>query len=200
MSLGELGGRRCPRRRRLRRTPPAGNRERGRHGGFLRFGLRCRGRAGRLARLVVGRRGGGPGRITPPAFTRAKECVPAVNAALALAGGLAVLALAEVAAFETVRARRLHVRVPQLRPAEQRMRRLGWIVTAAGAVLTVAGAIGLVLLVANARSTLFLYVGRPVVVLVGLLFLQPAIGMGPVGLALVVGAARSVGGGRSETT
>ena len=104
---------------------------------------------------------------SPPAFTRAKECARSVNAALALAGGLTVLALAEVAAFETVRARRLHVRVRQLRPAEQRMRRLGWIVTAAGAVLTVAGAIGLVLLVADARSTLFLYVGRPVVASLG---------------------------------
>jgi hypothetical protein len=64
-------------------------------------------------------------------------------------------------------------------------------VTAAGAVLTIAGALALLLLVADPGSTLFLYVDRPVVVLAGLLLLQPAIAMILVGRALSLAAPRT---------
>ena len=61
-------------------------------------------------------------------------------------------------------------------------------VTAAGAALAIAGATALVLLVADPRSTLFLYVDRPVAVLFGLLLLEPAVAMILVGRALSLAA------------
>jgi hypothetical protein len=62
--------------------------------------------------------------------------------------------------------------------------RLATGVTVTGGVLTAGGLIAVVLLVADPDSTLFLYVGRGVVGLIGLIALVPAIGLLAAGLAL----------------
>jgi hypothetical protein len=94
-----------------------------------------------------------------------------VFGAAGLAGGAVLL----VAAGEVL-GRRLG---GQAGPAERRtvgrLRNLGRGLTILGSLLTVGGLIGLALLVADPESTLFLYVGRPVVVLAGLLLVLPAI-------------------------
>jgi hypothetical protein len=55
------------------------------------------------------------------------------------------------------------------------LRLLAAAVTALGSALTVAGLVGIALLTADPHAPLFLYVGRPVVVLAGLLLLLPAV-------------------------
>lgn len=131
-----------------------------------------------------------------PSFARSRQCPSALNRRTLPAGAIVVLAVAAVAGSEVLRARRrAELRPPVTRPAE-RVRRLGLVVTVAGVVLATAGAAALVLLVADPRSTLFLYVDRPVAVLFGLLLLQPAIAMILVGRAVSV--AGSLGGTNGE--
>jgi hypothetical protein len=124
-----------------------------------------------------------------PSFARSRACPDALNRRLFLVGALVVLDVAAVAGFEASRARRRAAMRPPAKPTADRVHRLGLIVTVAGALLATAGAAALVLLVADPRSTLFLYVDRPVAVLLGLLLLQPAIAMILVGRALILAAA-----------
>ena len=63
---------------------------------------------------------------------------------------------------------------------------LGTVVTLLGGLLTVAGLTGIALLTADPDATLFLYVSRPTVVLLGLLLLLPAV------LLVVLGRGASV--------
>jgi peptidoglycan/LPS O-acetylase OafA/YrhL len=70
--------------------------------------------------------------------------------------------------------------------AAQRIARLGGITSLVGAGLTLAGVVGIVLLVADADSTLFLYTDRAVVAVVGLIVLVPAIVLIALGRALVL--------------
>jgi len=53
-------------------------------------------------------------------------------------------------------------------------------------VLSIAGVVAIVALVADADSTLFLYVDRPVVGVVGLIVLMPTIALFVIGRALVL--------------
>ncbi len=109
---------------------------------------------------------------------RTVRCPAAVNRRVVASGSLAVAAIAVVAAGEALGRRRPRQQRPQ-RPPEmlvtRRVRRLGTGLTALGSTLTVAGLSGLGLLVADPRSSLFLYVSRTAVALAGLLLVLPAV-------------------------
>jgi peptidoglycan/LPS O-acetylase OafA/YrhL len=70
------------------------------------------------------------------------------------------------------------------------LRALGAWVTGIGAALTVAGVIGLIVLLANPDAALFLYVDRWVVAIIGMLVLVPAIALAAGGRALMLIADR----------
>ena len=117
---------------------------------------------------------------------RTLRCPGAVNARIVTSGGLALAAVALVAAGELAAlgsARRAGSAGPG--PA-RRLELLGTAVTILGGLLTAAGLAAIALLVADPRAPLFLYVSRPVVVLAGLLLLLPAI------LLIVLGRAVSM--------
>lgn len=119
-----------------------------------------------------------------PRLLRTLECPDAVNTRSLIAG---VLGAAGVAAFVAATAlRRSRATAPP--PSNQivRLRKLGLAVTVSGAVLVVAGLAALGVLLANSDATLFVYVGRPLVAILGLIVLAPV-------LALLVG-------GRALTT
>ena len=119
-------------------------------------------------------------------LVRTLRCPGAVNGRIVISGGLALAAVALVAAGE----------LAALRPARRagsagpgparRLKLLGTAVTILGGLLTAAGLAAIALLVADPRAPLFLYVSRPVVVLAGLLLLLPAI------VLIVVGRAASM--------
>lgn len=121
----------------------------------------------------------------PPAsgagsLTRTEKCPTAVNARTAWAGGL-VVAAAVVAVLSWPR------RATSSGAAKRRdvTRRLAISILSVGCALTVAGLVGISLVVANPNATLFLYVDRPVVVLIGLLLLAPAVALIFAGWALI---------------
>lgn len=108
-------------------------------------------------------------------LVRTLRCPDAVNGRIVTSGGLALGAVALVSAGEFV-ARRPARRVrPALRGPARRLRLLGTAVTILGGLLTAGGLAGIIMLVADPRAALFLYVSRPVVVLAGLLLILPAI-------------------------
>jgi hypothetical protein len=106
---------------------------------------------------------------------RTVRCPGAVNARLLGAAVLAGGAVLLVVAGEVLGRRLGGQAGPAARRTVGRLRNLGRGLTILGSLLTVGGLIGLALLVADPDSTLFLYVGRPVVVLAGLLLVLPAI-------------------------
>ncbi len=67
-----------------------------------------------------------------------------------------------------------------------RLVRLGRITSFVGAILTLAGIVAVVLLVADADSTLFLYTDRLVVGVVGLIVLVPTASLVVIGRALTI--------------
>lgn len=119
------------------------------------------------------------------ALVRTNRCPTAINQRIVLASVLGALGV--VAAMfgrfrmtggrPTSRAGRL--------PADQIVR-LGRATTWIGAALSVAGVVAIVVLVADADSTLFLYVDRLVVGVVGLIVLIPTIALFVIGRALVL--------------
>ena len=120
------------------------------------------------------------------ALVRTTRCPDAVNARIVVAAMLgATSALAALA----VLARRRHDGrrdAPTAERARARLGRLGRITTGVGAVLTLAGAVAVVLLVADADSTLFLYTDRFVVAVVGLIVLVPTIALVVIGRAVTI--------------
>ena len=129
---------------------------------------------------------------------RTQECVDAVNARVV---GAALLATGAVAAFGAAAV--LGARRPD-RPvtgSARRLRRLGTAVTVLGVLLTVGGLIGIALLVADPNATLFLYVDRSVVVLLGFLLLLPALVLVALGRgASMLAEYLADGGATDETT
>jgi hypothetical protein len=118
------------------------------------------------------------------ALVRTSRCPDAVNGRLVVAGvlgGLAILAAAVVAV--TLRMRQRSLTVSEV---HRRILRLGRQTSWLGAVLTLAGMLALVVMVADADSTLFLYVDRLVVALVGLIVLVPTIALFVIGRALTI--------------
>ena len=104
---------------------------------------------------------------------RTNDCVGAVNAHIVVSTVLTLGALAAFAINAVMGSRRLP-RVARSGPA-RRLHVLGTVVTLVGGLLTVAGLFGIALLTADPDATLFLYVSRPTVVLLGLLLLLPAV-------------------------
>ena len=118
------------------------------------------------------------------ALVRTSGCPDAINGRLALAavfGGVAALA-----ALGAVVLRRDRRRSPPSGGVAERLVRLGRITSLTGAVLTLAGIVAVVLLVADADSTLFLYTDRLVVGVVGLIVLVPTASLIVIGRALTI--------------
>lgn len=118
------------------------------------------------------------------ALVRTSACPDAINGRLALAavlGGLAGLAVLGAATLRGGRRR-------SLAPIDvaDRLVRLGRITSFVGVVLTLAGLVAVVLLVADADSTLFLYTDRLVVGVVGLIVLVPTASLAVIGRALTI--------------
>lgn len=118
------------------------------------------------------------------ALVRTARCPEAINGRLAIASVLALAALS-VAIAALVLRRGAHAERGTA-GASGRIARLGRLTSIVGAGLTVAGLVGIVLLVADADSTLFLYTDRAVVVVIGLIVLVPAIALIVLGRALVL--------------
>lgn len=130
-------------------------------------------------------------------LVRTLRCPGAVNARIVTSGGLALGAVALVSAGELMARRSARRVIPTWPGPARRLRLLGTAVTILGVLLTAGGLAGIVLLVADPRAPLFLYVSRPVVVLAGLLLILPAI------LLIVLGRGASLMAGyldRAEAT
>ena len=108
-------------------------------------------------------------------LVRTLRCPGAVNGRIVASGGLAIGAVAVVSAGEVAALRRARRVRPGWPGPASRLRLLGTIVTLLGGLLTAGGLAGIAILAANPSLPLFLYVSRPVVVLIGLLLLLPAI-------------------------
>jgi hypothetical protein len=118
------------------------------------------------------------------ALVRTSGCPDAINGRLASAtvlGGVAALAVLGVVVLRADR-RRSRARAD----VAERLVRLGRITSLAGATLTLAGVVAVVLLVADADSTLFLYTDRLVVGVVGLIVLVPTASLVVIGRALTI--------------
>lgn len=124
-------------------------------------------------------------------LVRTDRCPGAVNARIVTSGLLAVGAAAAIGACALARRRRPSTARPP--GTASRLRLLGMGVTALGSVLTAGGLVGIALLAADPAATLFQYVSRPAVVLVGLLLTLPAI------LLIVLGCAAMVLAGHLST-
>lgn len=124
-----------------------------------------------------------------PALVRTTQCPAAVNRRIVVAAvaGSAGLVAGGVAVGRRLRrgARRDGGRAPD---AARRMSRLGLAATAVGGALTALGVVAIVVLVADADSTLFLYTDRLVVGVVGLIVLIPTVTLVVLGRVLAVAA------------
>ncbi len=121
---------------------------------------------------------------------RTEQCPDEVNRRILLAGGLVIAVIAVVTAAELLDRRGAEPSRAAKGDPVDRLRALGLYVMVAGGALTLAGLVGIVLLVADPESSLFLYVNRAVVALIGLVVLLPAIALMVAGraLALLAGA------------
>lgn len=118
------------------------------------------------------------------ALVRTTLCPDAVNNRIRIAGvfgGVALLAAVLTWALHPERSD-----VESRDGGRARLRRLGAASTAAGALLTGAGLIGVIVLVADRESTLFLYTDRLVVGIVGLVVLIPPMALIVIGRALSI--------------
>ena len=119
------------------------------------------------------------------ALVRTNRCPDAVNQRLALAAALGFigLVLGGVAMGRGRAARSLDVTAS---PVGDRIVRLGRLTSALGGALTALGVTAIVVLVADADSTLFLYTDRLVVAVVGLIVLIPTVTLFVIGRVLVL--------------
>jgi hypothetical protein len=119
------------------------------------------------------------------ALVRTTRCPEAVNQRVAIA---AVLGIAAVISSAVAIARRRTDRVADTTPSPigHRVVRIGRLTSVLGGVLTTLGFIAIVVLVADADSTLFLYTDRLVVAVVGLIVLIPTITLFVIGRVLVL--------------
>ncbi len=108
-------------------------------------------------------------------LVRTLRCPGAVNGRIIAAGCLAIGAVTVVAAGEVAVLRHARQSRSAMPAAVSRLRLLASIVTVLGVLLTAGGLAGLAILMASPGLPLFLYVSRPVVALIGLLLLLPAI-------------------------
>jgi hypothetical protein len=118
------------------------------------------------------------------ALVRTSACPDAINLRVAVGAVLVGVAAVLVVALLALTDRRHRARVGNVVGA--RLVRLGRVTSYVGAALTVAGLVALVLLVADADSTLFLYTDRLVVGVVGLIVLVPTVALFVIGRALTI--------------
>jgi hypothetical protein len=108
-------------------------------------------------------------------LSRTLRCPDAVNGRIVLAGGLTLGAVAAVSAGEIATWRRSRQIRRDAPDAVRRLRLLGTVLTVLGGLLTAGGLAGIALVVADPQAPLFFYASRPIVVLIGLLLVLPAI-------------------------
>lgn len=125
-------------------------------------------------------------------LVRTRLCPDATNARILTASLMGFGAL--LAAALAWRLRESELRPERPTGTRARLRRLGAAGTALGALLTTAGLIGVIVLVADRDSTLFLYTDRLVVAVVGLVVLIPPIAL------IVIGRGLSILGSHSEAS
>lgn len=121
------------------------------------------------------------------ALVRTELCPGAVDRRIALSGALAsagVLLL--LGAGWSRRGARARLPLSPVRGGARRIVALGRFVSWAGIGLTLAGLAAIVVLVADADSTLFLYTDRLVVGVVGLLVLMPTLALAALGRLVVL--------------
>ena len=119
------------------------------------------------------------------ALVRTNRCPEAVNQRVAIA---AVLAITGAVLGAVAMARRRADRSADTAASSigRRVVRIGRLTSALGGALTTLGIIAIVILVADADSTLFLYTDRLVVAVVGLIVLIPTITLFVIGRVLVL--------------
>ena len=116
-------------------------------------------------------------------LVRTAQCPDAINRRIVLAAALGIAAGSAAACAMWLR----RPRPPRATDdATGRIARLGRITSYVGFGLTVAGSGAIVLLLADAESTLFLYTDRSVVAVVALIALVPAVALVVMGRALVL--------------
>jgi len=118
------------------------------------------------------------------ALVRTSGCPDAINGRLALAAVLGGVAALAVLGAVALRGGRRRSRTSD--DVADRLVRLGRLTSLVGVVLTLAGVVAVVLLVADADSTLFLYTDRLVVGVVGLIVLVPTASLVVIGRALTI--------------
>ena len=119
------------------------------------------------------------------ALVRTTRCPDAVNQRVALATALGISALV-LGAVATARRRTDRSANTSASPIARRVVRIGRLTSALGGVLTALGIAAIVILVADADSTLFLYTDRLVVAVVGLIVLIPTITLFVIGRVLAI--------------
>jgi hypothetical protein len=119
------------------------------------------------------------------ALVRTDLCPSAINWRIGIAAALGSLSVL-LAVFVSLRGRTEGRRDSLETTVADRIRRLGRATSAVGAALTIGGVAAIVVLVADADSTLFLYTDRLVVVVGGLIVLMPAIALFAIGRVLVL--------------
>ena len=119
------------------------------------------------------------------ALVRTTRCPDAVNQRVAIAAALGFTALV-LGGVAMARGRADRSSDSTATPVGRRVVRIGRLTSALGGALTVLGIIAIVILVADADSTLFLYTDRLVVAVVGLIVLIPTITLFVIGRVLVL--------------
>ena len=133
------------------------------------------------------------------ALVRTTACPDAVN--LRLAVGATLVGVAAILAVVVLALTDRRPRALAGSGVGERLVRLGRVTSYVGAALTIGGLAALVLLVADADSTLFLYTDRLVVGVVGLIVLVPTVALFVIGRALtILGAAGAWPGPAGEAT
>ena len=119
------------------------------------------------------------------ALVRTTRCPDAVNQRVAIAAALGITALV-LGAVATARRRTDRSADASASDTGHRLVRIGRLTSMLGGALTALGIIAIVVLVADADSTLFLYTDRLVVAVVGLIVLIPTITLFVIGRVLVL--------------
>ena len=119
------------------------------------------------------------------ALVRTNRCPQAVNQRVAIAAVLAITG-AVLGAVAMARRRADRSAAAAASPIGRRVVRIGRLTSVIGGALTTLGIIAIVILVADADSTLFLYTDRLVVAVVGLIVLIPTLTLFVIGRVLVL--------------
>jgi len=126
-----------------------------------------------------------PDELVRSALVRTDLCPSAINLRIGIAAALGSLSVL-LAVFVSLRGRSERRLDPAVETIAERIGRLGRVTSVVGAALTIGGVAAIVVLVADADSTLFLYTDRIVVVVAGLIVLMPTMALFAIGRVLVL--------------